>query len=305
MTNNYCWATKRSLMDNTMLGTYGVSDKIGITNWIENLDDDKVKVLSECLMNSEGEEKQILEAWYSNDSAEKNTSHVINEYTWSEKRSDVLMEADDGPKHVDIVKVVKYGSITAAALFMIKLQADNPDEAQRQWTNLKRWSLSVYEQVASVTRTLSAGKVNPPSVIKTQKALQKMSDKQRELSDKIKGGKVKANTITSKRKEIKRLAKKVGNAWNQDLKKSKEGFKSVLKKSGGLLGGLIGITGLGIVLWQLYKNLLSPAAKACRGKKGTEHTACILKYKITACDIIINKYQEALGSCKDHKNPER
>ena len=54
---------------------------------------------------------------------------------------------------------------------------------------------------------------------------------------------------------------------------------------------------------KLYKRFLTKAARACKGKSGTEKTLCMKEYRIKALEMQIKELQKAKKYCAKSKNP--
>lgn len=62
------------------------------------------------------------------------------------------------------------------------------------------------------------------------------------------------------------------------------------------------VAGIAFIGSKVYKRFLSKAAKMCGGRKGTEKTACINKYKIDAIKGRISLYQNGMKFCSKSKD---
>ena len=327
--DNSCWATRHALMDMTALGCYNVSDKNGITEWIEKLPCDEVNNLAESLILSEtdNDNKQILEENYLRDITKEKEPTIINEYDWSERRNKVLLtEAEDSSQPIDVMKILKYGGAAAAATYRVKVWADNPEKAELEMTNLKKGSAKLYDQVADRanllinnirghrdpnTKKWVNGTGSPfPRVEKYSKDLQRVSNIQKKLKDATYGSgdnlKPKSQSeINSLRKQVEKAKDVAGKRFGETLKKTGNKLIDTAKFSSKVLLWTTGITGLSIGLYHLYKFLFSKAALSCKKTHGKQRQICILKCKIIACDVVIEKQKEALSGCSKYKNPER
>jgi len=78
-------------------------------------------------------------------------------------------------------------------------------------------------------------------------------------------------------------------------------------KISGLSGkGYAAVAGLAAVVaaaYVVYKRVLSKAARACKGQSGSEKTACMKKFKISALQAQINALKSGMAKCKTTKQP--
>jgi hypothetical protein len=76
---------------------------------------------------------------------------------------------------------------------------------------------------------------------------------------------------------------------------------------GAMVVGGIAAAALAITLAaKVYKNYLSKAARACKGKKGLDKQQCMRKAKIEAQKQKVMSLTKAQGTvCKKNKNPEK
>jgi len=94
----------------------------------------------------------------------------------------------------------------------------------------------------------------------------------------------------------------------------KTGASGIAKKLGapgkmaGVEGG-IGVLALAALLaygaYRTYKRFFSKAATACKGKSGSEKTACMNKFKVTALNAQIKDLQAGSSACAKTKNPAK
>jgi hypothetical protein len=71
---------------------------------------------------------------------------------------------------------------------------------------------------------------------------------------------------------------------------------------GGIAAAALAIT----LAAKVYKNYLSKAARACKGKKGPDKQQCMRKAKIEAQKQKVMSLTKAQGTvCKKNKNPEK
>jgi len=150
--NNNRWAERRALMDCVMLGNYDVSDKVGITEWIESLSDDKVLELSESIVYSvsDNESKNILESGYMSSMAAKSTSHVMSENLLRERAYSIIQEADEGQPMIDVDKLLKHGGGTVVAVAALKAWIIDPEQGEKIMLQLKRISSTEYDKGAEI-----------------------------------------------------------------------------------------------------------------------------------------------------------
>jgi len=57
--------------------------------------------------------------------------------------------------------------------------------------------------------------------------------------------------------------------------------------------------------YAIYKRYFSKAAKACKGKSGSERSVCIKKFKIDAIKAQISALNSGMGKCAKTKNPSK
>jgi len=89
----------------------------------------------------------------------------------------------------------------------------------------------------------------------------------------------------------------------------KAGVKTNVRGSHVVGAGAVGATVLsGMLLYGAYKTFqrfYSKAAKACAGKSGSDKSACMREYKMSALKAQMNDLQKALAACGKSKNPKK
>jgi len=295
---------KIALMELVMFGEYKVSDKIGVCEFIERMSDDQLENIAETLivLDSESDQKSLLENNYNEELKKKNSSVFMSESIFAKNRDQLILQEADDSGTPDAMKILKVGGVSALGLYIIKHQAEDPAEVSRMMTNLRQTNLRAYETVAAYVRHVTNGKIDLPSMKKTNVALTNLHNAQQAMSNRYKARK----PITPALKNaIDKAKDEVKTAKSLDLKGGAAGLKRAGKYSGLVILAMMGLTGLAIMLVHIYQQYLSDAAVHCKNKKGKENKICILTYKIEACEVAIRKCREALGGCKDKANPEK
>jgi hypothetical protein len=303
---NSMTSVRRALMELTMFGEYGVSDRVGVCEFIENLDDSQLNDLAKNIIMSENQNscKEYLETKYYEDLNYKNSSaSIISESSFSNRRDQILLnEADNKGDSDSLVRLLKTSGWLAVAGYIIKNYSENPAEIARQMTILRQADLAAYEQIVSHIRLVTRGKINLPSRKHTDAALTNLHNAQQKMSNQYKERKPINNDLKN---AVNRAKDDVLRAKKLDLQKGIKDSSQAKKYSGKVILSIMGLTGLAILLSQIYHRYLSDAAKHCRGKSGKDRTICINTFKINACDAAIHKAREALTGCKDRVNPEK
>ena len=297
---------KKTLMELVMLGEYGVSDKVGICEFIERMDDNQIDDLTKdiiMLENYIGNCKIFLEFKYNEELQKKNSSVFMTESLFSNRRdSIILQEADGDSQKIDLKGAIEMTGVTGGAMWYMKTGVTNPPEANRQMVNLRRSSLDMYHAVAGAIFNLSGRRIILPQLSRTDAQLRNLHNVHQAASEKMKAGIPydKSMDDAAKRAELK-----VKAARRIDLKKSIKGIEHAGHVAGLAVLSLMGTTALALLATHIYQKYLSDAAKNCRGKSGTAKELCINTFKISACDAAIQKCREALPGCKDKNNPEK
>jgi hypothetical protein len=308
--NDFSQASRLALMELTMLGEYGVSDKVGVCECIENLsDEDAVKLASTIIkLDDDIASKKLLENLYHQSIQSKNSNvSLINESSWNNSRN-MLLEADAATTEENVQhlrSLLRTGGIAAASAWLIKVYVQNPNEASLYMSRLKKLSFESYEKLADSVRAITKGKIIFPTAVKTIAAQSGVADAHAAI----------ANSITQREKEIpkkyfedlKKAKENLKKAHSEDLKTSFSNMKSHYSKvfNGTVIVATLGITALAVALVKLYQEFLSDAAKSCRSHKGIEKRICMLTHRISACNVAIQKCQQALGGCQSKSNPEK
>lgn len=304
------WAAKHALIDMTMFGAYDVSDKVGVAQWIEKLPDNRVLEVFDmmCLDGNSYDKKCFLEESYHSDlTPVSEDTVVINESKWSDARNSILMEADGDskiPAANDINKILKTGTVSAAALYIVHTAASKgPAEADRQLLAAAAFGISRYEQIRKNVIELMKRMHIPESVQNAMPTLHNtskhMTAKYRWLSDEKMGAKRTQAQMDKVNAHGERMA-------NLDLSKSKENLKKFLKVPGYIAAGVLTATAIGGLLYLAYQKYASAAAVSCRGQKTSkDKSICVLRFKIKACEETIKKATDGLSGCPKNKNPEQ
>ena len=294
---------KIALMELVMFGEYGVSDKVGICEFIERMDSIQLESLAKTLMllDTESDQKFLLESVYNEELQQKNSNVYMTESIFSKSRDQIILqEAEEIPANV--AEILKRGGYTALALYLIREQARNPAEVARMMTTLRQTKLAVYEKVAAVMREMTRGKINYPTMKHTDAALTDLHNAQQTMANQYRAQK----PITpSLKNAVEKAKEKVKAARSLDLTRGEDATKKSLKYSGLAILTMMGLTGLAILLVHIYQKYLSDAAIHCKNKRGVENKVCMLTFKIEACEVALKKCREALVGCKDKPNPEK
>ena len=94
-------------------------------------------------------------------------------------------------------------------------------------------------------------------------------------------------------------------------RQGKKGAKAYEKHKGTVLkhtkrvGYVILIAAVTAAAHRSYKMYLTKAARACKGKKGTDKRDCMVKFQKAAYQAKINAYAKARGDCGKTSNPEK
>lgn len=315
-----CWAERRALMDMTMLGSYGVSDRVGVTEWIENMSDENVSDLTEHVLicESESEIKNILETQYLSEMSIKSSAHIISESALMSGAMNVLMEADEASvTHPDLGKMLKHVGYAGVATYIVKTALTDPDEAHLMMINLKKISATEYDKVARIVNiqyrraTGKSGELFP----RVGKYIEKIKDAAEKANtlhtlQKQTSG-VHTRELKNAKTELQQSVKAASKALDPIKAKAKKSLEKVkptvglIAKNGTFILGMVGITGLLIHLYKWYQLIAKGSHDACKKLKKNDYRICVVNYKIKACDSIIKKLQDAIPGCANHKNPDR
>ena len=275
-------ATRRGLMDCIILDDFGVSDKMGVAEMVENMPDELFSNLYESFLKIDPiETKQSLDSMYSDYLIETNSSGVVigKQNVWEDKRNNVLIsEADNEKSDQDkfndaLVKV----AMTASAPVLIKFIVDEyrkpggKDLVEDGVKHLKRKVPAAYARIqkAPIIRQIlpRAGAVK----VKSDKAIDTIS----KAADKVDATLAKIKRGTTSRNAMIGLA---------------------------VLGG---VTAVATAMQYTYQRYMSKAAKSCGGKSGRERTSCILKFKINAASQAVKAAEVMLDGCEDKSDPQK
>jgi hypothetical protein len=327
-TKIFATAARHALIDMTMFDILGVSDKVGVSTYLEEASDEKILQLLEAVLHSETEfhSKQLLESNYI-ESIKGNG--IINEIIWNDGRNNILMEAEGGEesgKKLDpeaLLKVFKQAGVAGTAVYWVHVITKyGPAEGERQLRNAELSGVMGIERVrAAVNRITSlaykASKKGYKNTVGPKKGFgedtkewQKYKEelqKQAAKLGKMKGKDVSVNQLKSIDREAQQLAKLRSKAMFEPVKKLVSKVGSDIRSNapkvaigGAIIGGAI--FG-GHYIWQKF---VSSAAKSCsKFKLGKQKDICILKFKISAADAAIKKVQSDLPKCAQHQNPEK
>ena len=94
---------KIALMELVMFGEYGVSDKVGICEFIERMDSIQLESLAKTLMllDTESDQKFLLESVYNEELQQKNSNVYMTESIFSKSRDQIILqEAEEIPANV-------------------------------------------------------------------------------------------------------------------------------------------------------------------------------------------------------------
>jgi len=322
--NNFCWASKRAIMDLVMFDFYGVSDKVGITEWIENLSDSEIFTLSESLIGNDNNGKIILENLYNENLKSKSSVNVIQESKWQDQRNSILMESEERTTPpIDVVKFLKTGSVIAVSLFLAKVWITDPELFNTYMNNLKEFRANAYQTIAHRVNLLI--QKNPaakekgllyPSAAPVQASFEELKNERKKLEILKNMPVSQFNQAEEKHQQILAIQKRIQEIEQAIASKTKEvksGIKQTLKNTGKDVARafkvpalvVAGTTAATIVLYRIYKNFFSAAAKACKGKTGKDKEACMLTHHINACDAVIEKAKKFLEDCPNSKNPDK
>jgi len=322
--NNFCWASKRAIMDLVMFDHYDVSDKVGVTEWIESLSDSEIFTLSESLIGNDNNGKVILENLYNENLKSKSSVNVIQETKWQDQRNSILMEAEERTTPpIDVVKFLKTGSVIAVSLFLAKVWITDPELFHTYMNNLKEFRANAYQTIAHRVNLLV--QKNPqakekgllyPSAVPVQAGFKELKDERARLQI-LKDTPI-TNFVKAEEKHQQILAAQkriqdIEQAISGKTKEVKSGIRQTLKSTAKDVGRafkvpalvIAGTTAASIALYQIYKRFLSTAAKACKGKTGKDKEACMLTHHINACDVVIEKAKKFLEDCPNSKNPDK
>ena len=310
-TRQFAWAAKHALIEMTMFGSFGVSDKVGTSNWIESLPETQVLEIADILlsMENDSEKKQFLEESYQADICSNKTSVLVNESAWQTARNQILMEADDTAKNgVDVYKVLKQGSAMTAAIYLGHVAATKgPNEMKRQIAGLKTITSEGYEEVRKAIVYLANTNKYSKVFADVLPSLEKSTLARRGLHTTM-SNIVNSDKLTPDQYDavLKGPTDELKAAKNADWQNSKVGIKRFLTVSAKGAAVVIGLLGVATLIYMTYQRFAGAAAKACRGATNSkDKTICILRFKIRACDEAIKKGQEALVGCAKHPNPEK
>jgi hypothetical protein len=296
---------KKTLMELVMLDQYDVSDKVGVCEFIERMDDKQIEELANdiILLEDDCGCKTLLESKYNAELQKKNSSVFMAESLFSNHRNNILLQESDSdvPKY-DIGAAIKTGGVMGGAMWYMKTVVTNPPEASRQLANLKRHSLDLYHSVARAIHNLSGGHITLPELSRTDKALTDLHDIHFKASEQMKAGKPLTDQM---RRAAKRAELRVKKARSVDLSAGMRGVKKAGNIAALSVLALMGTTALALFTVRVYQKYLSDAAKNCRGKSGAAKELCINTFKIHACDAAIQKCKEALIGCSNKNNPEK
>jgi len=295
---------KMALMELTMLGEYGVSDRVGICEFIERMDENQIEDLAKDVIMLEDNVgcKTLLESKYNEELQKQNTRVCMTESLFSSRRDNIILQEAEGD-HIDLQGAIKTGGAMGGTMWVIKMSAENPPEAHAQMTNLRVISSKMYETIADKVATLTHGKIIFPTMKRTTRALDKLSTALKKAGSEYKD--LKGNTLVSTQDEIIMAKQRLKDARLKDITGLKKRYGNAIRHNGAIILAMMGLTGLAILANHIYQKYLSDAAKHCRGKQGVAKDICVSTFKIEACEAAIQKCREALGSCKDKPNPEK
>ena len=279
---NSMTSVRHALMELTMFGEYGVSDRVGICEFIEKLDNSQLEELTENIIMLEKQNgcKTYLESKYQESlTQQKINVSYMSESSFSNHRNQILLqETDDSSGNTTQLRyLLKTGGVMAAAAYIVKLMAENPADAGKQLTNLRIISHERYNDIVAAIHRITKGRIDLPQTHKTVGALQDLHSKYKSAIDPLSG---KFTGYTPQHKiDIDQAKETVRQASKEDRGQLGSKISAMLRRNGKILAGAAGVTGLAIILNHIYQRYLSTAAKNCRGKSGRSAIVCINTYK--------------------------
>ena len=296
------WSIRHGLSDAIKHGTISVSDKVGMTNWIDSMSEEQLLETFDMInvLEIEHEQKKFLEESFRDAQIEKNPELItLTESVYANAVGHILTEADEtsDPRKEPISKILKHGTVAAGASYLLWVAMNKgPDEFNRQLQGLKIISKEKYQQVRNALYRMRKSKGENGILPDLTKSIEKNRELHKHLSQK---GNIDAETTAG-------LTGEMRSATSASLGNMKKNILGFLNKSKRYAVIALGLTATSALLFAVYQRFASKAAKACRGEAGSKaRKVCVLRFKIKACDEAVRAGHEALGGCSKHKNPER
>lgn len=298
---DFCWAAKHAIIDLVMLECYTVHDKVGVSEFIEDMKSrDLYNLTTTMFMLDETTNSWLLTNLYNDYLQSKNSDILVTrESQWAEKRNMTLLseanpsDDDDATKLAgDISDAVMKGSLVMAVGLIARKAVDpkNRKVIKDALGILRRDKGKIYNRIAKQPIV----KQFAPGARMSTKTGQKIftKDPAANLSNKLKRAGDRAITLA---KDLDKKITKVRNMKTKDLMKMN--LKYVIP-----IAGMAGATALA---YAIYQRMYSSAAKSCEKMKGREKSKCMMRFKINAANQAIDKLQEMIIGCENKKDPDK
>ena len=281
------WAARRAMIDLVVMEHFEVSDKIGVASMIESMPSKNIPKLFETLSNLDDVKgKELLEAVYADHNCHTAPSVVVNEATWQDQRNMVLLRETDesGPSTKldnDLARIVLYSSVPVASAALIKAMA-TPDGIKNINGTLSYIAMTngvQYNKVKAFIKN-ATGKNLLPAWEPHLNAVR---------------GLVNAESPAA--------ASAVKAKWRQDIF-GNFSLRKFLSTSAKVVLVTAGITALIMLCHKVFNKMNMQALNSCKGT-GPEKKKCMLLFKIKACDMAIQKFEEAAPGCEKKSNPQK
>lgn len=103
------------------------------------------------------------------------------------------------------------------------------------------------------------------------------------------------------REKGEKAAERVG----KEAKKAGEVVRPHIKPFAKRVGYAVVVAAISAAAYQTYKRYMTAAAKACRGRKGTDRRECIYSFRKRALQAKLAVLQQERTACDKSKNPEK
>jgi len=336
---DFCWVSRHALMDLVMLEVYKVKDKIGVTEFIENMNDHEIYDLTTSMVRlDESIHTDLLNHLYIHNLKElRNDLPIYNMSNIYEQRDLYLSEAEDNKssetsdndKKMTAGTIIGIGmtvSLTAAVNEYVKWLFRKPKEALKARKDIARALGKKFDTAVNNIPILK-------KIIYPEEYAKKFGD---ELTAKIKKIKKmppaeKTKLIKAAKQKIKDEVTKAGRSPTVRIRKTVEKIvkkitedpaevakKQIQQKLAQELAGkqpshvhgkiavsLLGIVALTSLTYTIYKYVTDKARVSCKDQSGKAKTGCILKFKIAAATAAIKKLEEGLTGCDNKPDPNK
>lgn len=313
---DFCWASRHALMDLVMLEEYNVSNKVGVTNFIEEMSDGDIYDLTMSMLHTdESIHSTMLEHSYKEYLSGK---ILINEQSFINGRMEYLTEdsdkKSDGINAQKIINIAVTGSIAQAATQYFLWTLKDPPAAKAARGEISKGLGSRWDN--AIKKIPRLHKMIYPEEYTRQKltketlkgSAKKLTSAQKKKIEEEVQKAVGDSKVVKGRKWFKRQIDKIiedpeVTAQKKEAAKKLKGEQK--SNNGKVVLAVAGIVALTALAYTIYKYYTDAARKSCNNLRGNNRKICILTFRINAATAAIKKLEEGLPACEEKNNPEK